>query len=262
MVVSVREMAEAAVGAIEWNYQRMVGKAVDKEWECAEVEKELQSERKENSRLRAIIAMYEQAFCQLHQQKIEDGYFSEELSMEAYKKLKLNVESAAFLEKPKLSSANASNGMSSESISVKAEGGMLLRPDVDDLDGWLWLSETALVPSGDHKEVKDCVGADGYVLINQEDIVDSIASFMACYISSIPQAKNLSTKELQDAITQAFKKVEKKGKIHQLWETGKFLYTAGSWGATALSIYGHPIVIRAASMAMWTSFWLIVKVVT
>lgn len=27
-------------------------------------------------------------------------------------------------------------------------------------------------------------------------------------------------------------------------------------------IYGHPIVIRAASMAMWTSFWLIVKVVT
>jgi hypothetical protein len=82
MVVSVREMAEAAVGAIEWNYQRMVGKAVDKEWECAEVEKELESERKENSRLRAIIAMYEQAFCQLHQQKIEDGYFSEELSME------------------------------------------------------------------------------------------------------------------------------------------------------------------------------------
>ncbi|KAH8961051.1 hypothetical protein BDL97_05G030700 [Sphagnum fallax] len=189
MVVSVREMAEAAVGAIEWNYRRMVGKAVDKEWECAEVEKELQSERKENSRLRAIIAMYEQAFCQLHQQKIEDGYFSEELSAEVYKKLKLNVESAAFLEKPKLSSANASNGMSSESISVKAEGGMLLRPDVDDLDGWLWLSETALVPSGDHKEVKDCVGADGYVLINQEDIVDSIASFMACYISSIPQAK-------------------------------------------------------------------------
>jgi hypothetical protein len=82
MVVSVREMAEAAVGAIEWNYRRMVGKAVDKEWECAEVEKELQSERKENSWLRAIIAMYEQAFCQLHQQKIEDGYFSEELSAE------------------------------------------------------------------------------------------------------------------------------------------------------------------------------------
>jgi hypothetical protein len=34
----------------------------------------------------------------------------------------LNVESAAFSEKSKLSSANASNGMSSESISVKAEG--------------------------------------------------------------------------------------------------------------------------------------------
>jgi hypothetical protein len=40
---------------------------------------------------------------------------------------------------------------------------------------------------------------------------------------------------VRTAIAQAFKKVEKKGKIHQLWETGKFLYTAGSWGATALS---------------------------
>jgi hypothetical protein len=40
---------------------------------------------------------------------------------------------------------------------------------------------------------------------------------------------------MRTAITQAFKKVEKKGTIRQLWQTGKFLYTAGSWGATALS---------------------------
>jgi hypothetical protein len=40
---------------------------------------------------------------------------------------------------------------------------------------------------------------------------------------------------MRTAITQAFKKVEKKGTICQLWQTGKFLYTAGSWGATALS---------------------------
>jgi len=37
------------------------------------------------------------------------------------------------------------------------------------------------------------------------------------------------------AMTQAFTKVEKKGKLRSLYTTGKFLYTAGSWGATALS---------------------------
>jgi hypothetical protein len=66
--------------------------------------------------------------------------------------------------------------------------GMFLRASVDDPNSWLWLSETDVV-RGDPRVVKDCLGGDGYVLINQDDIVDSIASFMARYISSIPQAK-------------------------------------------------------------------------
>jgi hypothetical protein len=82
MVVAVGEMAEAAVGALEWNHQRKVAKSVAKEWEWAEVEGELDLEKKENARLRATIAMYEQAFCQLHQQKLEDGNLSVERSME------------------------------------------------------------------------------------------------------------------------------------------------------------------------------------
>jgi hypothetical protein len=82
MVVAVGEMAEAAVGALEWNHQRMVAKTVAKEWEWAEVEGELDSERKENARLRATIAMYEQAFSHLHEQKMENGGVSVERSIE------------------------------------------------------------------------------------------------------------------------------------------------------------------------------------
>ncbi|CAK9189782.1 unnamed protein product [Sphagnum troendelagicum] len=223
MVAAVGEMAEAAVGVLDWSHQRRVAKAVAKEWEFAEAEGELELERKENMRLRATIAMYQQAFGQLHQQKIENGTLSVDRSME---KLKITLASDEFLEK--LNSLSLDTGATS--------------------------SDSILV--------KDCLGADGYIVINHEDIVDSIASFMARYISSIPQAKKLSPKELQDAIAQAFKKVEKKGKIRQLWETGKFLYTAGSWGATALSVYRHPIVLRAASMAVWTSCCLILKVLT
>jgi hypothetical protein len=100
----------------------------------------------------------------------------------------MNVASAAFLEKLKSFSLNGDGMTSSDSILVKTEDGMFVKADVDDPNGWLWLSETDLV-HGDPKEVKDCLGADGYVMINQDDIVDSIASFMARYILSIPQAK-------------------------------------------------------------------------
>ncbi len=73
MVAAVGGMAEAAVGVLDWSHQRRVAKAVAKEWEFAEVEGELDLERKENMRLRATIAMYQQAFGQLHQQKMENG---------------------------------------------------------------------------------------------------------------------------------------------------------------------------------------------
>lgn len=58
---------------------------------------------------------------------------------------------------------------------------------MDDPNWWLWLSENDT--DREIKEVKDGLGSDGYVMVSQEDIVDSIASFIARYISSIPQAK-------------------------------------------------------------------------
>jgi hypothetical protein len=104
-----------------------------------------------------------------------------------YEKLKITLASDEFLEK--LNSLSLDTGAtSSDSILVKTEDGMFVRADLDDPNGWLWLSENDLVHT-DPKEVKDCLGADGYIVINHEDIVDSIASFMARYISSIPQAK-------------------------------------------------------------------------
>ena len=63
-----------------------------------------------------------------------------------------------------------------------------MKADVDDPNWWLWLSENDTTHR-DIKEVQDGLGSDGYVMVNQEDIVDSIASYIARYISSIPQAK-------------------------------------------------------------------------
>lgn len=41
----------------------------------------------------------------------------------------------------------------------------------------------------DTKLEQDGLGSDGYLIITQDDIVDGIASYMARYISSMPQTK-------------------------------------------------------------------------
>jgi hypothetical protein len=202
--------------------------------------------------------MYEQAFQELHKEKADNGNLSVERSLAVYEQLKNRVASPAFLDSLKLSLADGAS-TSSDNTLLKTEDGLYVKADVDDPNWWLWLSENDM--DREPKEVQDGLGSDGYVIVTQEEIVDSISRFIARYISSIPQAKNLTPKELQLVMTQAFSKVEKKGRIQTLWTTGKFLYTAGSWGVHALSLYRHPIVIRAASMAVWTSCCLILKLI-
>ncbi|XP_024363163.1 uncharacterized protein [Physcomitrium patens] len=257
-VVAVGEMAEMALGAMEWRHERKLAKDVTREWDWAEVESDLDIQRRENARLKATIQMYEQAFQQLHKQKMETGTISVDRSMAVYDQLKMRVASPSFLDKLKPFQDDGASTSSNKTL-LRAEDDFYVKADVDDPNWWLWLSENDT--DREIKEVKDGLGSDGYVMVSQEDIVDSIASFIARYISSIPQAKNLTPKELQQAMTQAFAKVEKKGRLRSLWTTGKYLYTAGSWGATALSIYKHPMVIRAASMAVWTSCCLILKLI-
>ena len=46
---------------------------------------------------------------------------------------------------------------------------------------------------------------DSYIMVEKEDVLEAIGSFVAAYISELPQAQNLPPAELQLAITKAFK---------------------------------------------------------
>jgi hypothetical protein len=81
VVKVVGEMAEVAVEALEWRHERKVEKDIAKEWDWAEVESDLDCQRRDNQRLRATIAMYEQAFQQLHKEKADSGNLSVERSL-------------------------------------------------------------------------------------------------------------------------------------------------------------------------------------
>ncbi|KAJ4845924.1 hypothetical protein Tsubulata_008404 [Turnera subulata] len=100
---------------------------------------------------------------------------------------------------------------------------------------------------------------EDYVLVRQEDIVEGIACFMAAYLLSLKQTKDLTPNQLQEALSKTFSVKKKKGKLRKAWDGSKVIYNVASWGATAIGIYQNPVLLKAASKAFWTSCHVISK---
>ncbi|XP_076924281.1 uncharacterized protein LOC143586681 isoform X2 [Bidens hawaiensis] len=118
---------------------------------------------------------------------------------------------------------------------------------------WDMVSEHDLWEGGNNTTDED------YVLVRQDDIVDGIACFMAAYLISLKETKDLSPKQLQDALSKTFSMKKQKGKLRKAWDGSKVIYNVASWGATAIGIYQNPAILRAASAAFWTSCNVISK---
>lgn len=125
--------------------------------------------------------------------------------------LKSKVQCADFLEKLESAQATVPQNMTEEGNSWDMVG-----------EKDLWECES------DELEQED------YVLVRQEDIVEGIACFMAAYLLSLKQTKDLTPNQLQDALSKTFSVKKKKGKLRKAWDGSKVIYNVASWGATAL----------------------------
>ncbi|KAL3677799.1 hypothetical protein R1sor_020755 [Riccia sorocarpa] len=253
----VAEVADVAWGAIGRHRDHVAAeKAVEKEFVGAE--EALEKERLENQKLRAAIKQYEDALqMELERQGSKQSLseslmLSKETAPDLYDELKKKVESPAFLEKLK----NLPPHDSRHAYLPKSIEDCVF--DSEDPNHWQWISDHDMFAM-ETKEEKDGLDSEGYVMVNQDDFVDAMANFLAKYISAIPQAKTMAPKELQQTLLKAFATAEKKGKLRRLWETGKLLYTATSWGATVFGLYRHPLVMRAASMALCTTCSIVLQ---
>ncbi|XP_058224167.1 uncharacterized protein LOC131333587 isoform X3 [Rhododendron vialii] len=147
--------------------------------------------------------------------------------------LKSRIECPDFLEK-----------LECAQMSVMAEEG----------SSWDMVSDTDLWEGGSTE-----VDQEDYVLVRQEDIVEGIACFVATYLISLKQTKDLSPNQLQEALSKTFSVKKKKGKLQKAWDGSKVLYNVASWGATAVGIYQNPALLAAASTVFWTSCQVISK---
>ncbi|KAJ8551141.1 hypothetical protein K7X08_000511 [Anisodus acutangulus] len=138
---------------------------------------------------------------------------------------------------------------------------------VEEGSSWDMVNENDLWEGGNPE-----LDGEDYVLVRQEDIVDGIACFMAAYLLSLKQTKvicflqpeeipsiDLTPNQLQDALSKTFSLKKKKGKLRKAWNGSKVIYNVASWGATAIGIYQNPAILRAASVAFWTSCRVISK---
>ncbi|CAL0307811.1 unnamed protein product [Lupinus luteus] len=150
--------------------------------------------------------------------------------------LKSRVECPDFLEKIEHAQASVSQNIAEEGNS------------------WDLISENDLWESEDVDSDQE-----DYVLVRQEDIVEGIACFMATYLLSLKQTKDLTPNQLQDALSKTFSVKTKKGKLRKAWDGSKVIYNVASWGATAIGIYQNPLIVRVATKAFWTSCQVISK---
>jgi hypothetical protein len=132
-----------------------------------------------------------------------------------------------------------------------------VRQDIaEESSTWDVVSEDDIWDEGSMGETED-----DYVVVREEDIADGIACFMATYLSSLKQTKDISPDQLQKALSTMFSVKKRKGKLRKAWEGSKVIYNVASWSATAIGIYQNPMILSIASKAFWVSCKAISKLV-
>ncbi|GAB4821764.1 hypothetical protein N2152v2_008810 [Parachlorella kessleri] len=90
-----------------------------------------------------------------------------------------------------------------------------------------------------------------YVLVEREDVVDALSQFIAAYLTTLPEARNLDPRQLQAAISTTLKEL-KKSRVRRIIDWGRVLYRVGAVGYGAFTAFSNPWVAKAVLAALWT----------
>jgi len=98
--------------------------------------------------------------------------------------------------------------------------------------------------------LEDSELGEPFAVIQQDDVNESIANFLAVSIERHPDAKQLSPAELKQLLDGTFAQMKKQGTLSHAYGWGMWLYSSYSWGSYVVRIYREPtlvkLVLRAA----------------
>jgi hypothetical protein len=100
-------------------------------------------------------------------------------------------------------------------------------------------------------QAKGNVEDDGYVMVEHEDVIQSMAEFLAAYLVSLPESRTMDPLELQRAVKLSLGEL-RKGKVQRIWDWGKLAYRAAALSYGAFAAYTNPWVAEAIVRGVFT----------
>jgi len=128
-----------------------------------------------------------------------------------------------------------------------------------DIEWWTLVAREKPKKLEDNLEYTQEIGLlDGpYMLINERDVVESVAIFIAQCLFSNLESDGVSADELRKRIDGSFQELHQKGMMRKAWDWASFLHSASSWTITAFEIYSDPGMVKLlVSSILNTATWI------
>ncbi|CAI0445289.1 unnamed protein product [Linum tenue] len=158
-----------------------------------------------------------------------------------YARLAATVDSEKFLSQLKSLQEATRNGATPGFPFNEATGDdlhnveVLIKIDQEEPSRWVWVTKEII-----HGNTEEHTGIDNecYVVINEDQVVDAVATFMAKCVTANPKSQKLSPEDLQKAcefaaITQALGGgggVSKFERAMDIWHAWQLFYALSTWG--------------------------------
>uniref|UniRef100_A0A0D9VXW8 Uncharacterized protein n=1 Tax=Leersia perrieri TaxID=77586 RepID=A0A0D9VXW8_9ORYZ len=121
-----------------------------------------------------------------------------------------------------------------------------------------WVLVACDNPGANMEEISG-IDNENYVLVNDDDVIDGMTTFIARCIVEDPKSKSISPVELQKAVAMALSTLKDKKKWISIWEAGKVLYILATWGITIAGLYRSRHVLKIAAKGAAVSAKFVMK---
>ncbi|CAL1410246.1 unnamed protein product [Linum trigynum] len=219
--------------------------------ESMSVDEELVALRSENRRLKSLL----EHNLKLLQNLSESPPLMSDCPPDLYARLAATVDSEKFLSQLKSLQEATRNGATPGFPFKEATGDdlhtveVLIKVDQEEPSRWVWVTEEMI-----HGNTEEHSGIDNecYVVINEDQVVDAVATFMAKCITANPKSQKLSPEALQKAVTQALGGggVSKFERAMGIWHAWQLFYALSTWGIALAGLYKTRAVWKYAAVGV------------
>jgi hypothetical protein len=104
---------------------------------------------------------------------------------------------------------------------------------------------------GEDKDARDLE----YVFVEPDDVMTSVADFVAACVAAHPDAADAAPEELQRAVARALRELREpnRGKVRRVWDYGVGVYRGVAWTYSTLTSFTNPWIARLVVCAVYTS---------